>query len=472
MPISYRHPQALPYLFLTELWERYGFYIVQGLLILYMTQYFNLPDSESYTILGTFTAFVYISPLIGGVLADKVLGFSKTIVWGGFFLVLGCALLSLSLRITFYPALATIIVGNGLFKPNISSLLGTLYTIDNPRRDSGFTLFYVGINTGAFLAGLTSGYIKDYFGWHISFMLASIGMLIGLITFWYGLKHISHLQESFTPMQKYKHFHSPWSLCYAFIAIILLSFLLKNQWIANSLLPVTGIVLLVLLSMIIIRQNIQYRKPLLLLMFLILSSIVYWMLYLQMFFSSNLFIYRLVNKQIGSITLSTTLFYGLESIFIILLGPLFAWSWQVLSQNEKNPSTVTKFASGIFFAGLAFLILSFSTQFPNAAGLINPLWIVFAYLCITIGELLLSPIGLAAVTVLSPRHLVGMMMGVWFVALGFGGVFAGKIAQFANVPDTVIVLSDQLAIYHHAFFQYAVIAFIVSGILFVLKWIV
>src|SRR3990167_4612039 len=152
----------------------------------------------SYTILGTFTALVYIAPIVGGFLADRLLGFRRAIIWGGLFLVIGYALMSIATKATFYPAMATIIVGNGLFKPNISSLLGTQYSIDNPRRDSGFTIFYIGINIGALLAGLSSGYIKDYFGWHVSFILASMGLVIGLGVFAFGAKYIK-MPESLLP---------------------------------------------------------------------------------------------------------------------------------------------------------------------------------------------------------------------------------------------------------------------------------
>ena len=163
MSVIKHQPKALPFLFLTEMWERFGFYVVQGLLVLFMTQHFGYSDSDSYTILGVFTALAYISPIFGGMLADKFLGFKTAIVWGGLFLILGYVFLALPFGKTFfYPGLATIIIGNGMFKPNISSLLGTQYTTDDPRRDSGFTIFYIGINIGAFLAGISSGYIKEY----------------------------------------------------------------------------------------------------------------------------------------------------------------------------------------------------------------------------------------------------------------------------------------------------------------------
>jgi POT family proton-dependent oligopeptide transporter len=456
------HPKALYFLSLTEMWERFGFYVVQGLLILYMTRYFGFSDNTSYTILGIFSAFVYISPFIGGILADKVLGFKIAIVWGGLFLVLGYILLALPwAKALFYPALATIIIGNGLFKPNISSLLGFQYSPDDPRRDSGFTIFYIGINLGVLLAGFSSGYIKDFFGWRMSFGLASIGLIIGLGTFFFGLKHLSHTQHV-KPSYKFQ-----WQLfIYCLLAIIGMNFLLRIQILADWLLPAVGIVLLVFLLLLTMQQQADYRKRLLLLNFLIISSIVFWTLFLQMFFSVNLFIDRLVDKTLFGLPLTTTVFYASESIFIILLGPLFAWGWDALAQRNKNPSPILKFALGIFCAGIGFAILSVSTLSPDATGYIDPLWIFLAYLFITIGELLLSPIGLSAVTLLAPPHLIGMMMGVWFVAIGFGGIFAGLIAKIASVPENVHSIADKLLIYHHAFLNYAYLAFAVAIILF------
>lgn len=460
---SSRQPAVLPYLFLTEMWERFGFYVVQGLLVLYMTQYFGFSDSKSFTIMGTFTALVYISPLIGGLLASKVLGYRTAIIWGGFLLIAGYVLMALPYaNILIYPALATIIVGNGMFKPNISSLLGTQYEVDDPRRDSGFTLFYIGINIGALLAGLSSGYIKEYFGWHVSFGLASVGLVIGLITFRLGLAHIKGHHE--TPIMP-AGFKQQFAF-YSLLAIIGLSFLLEIQALSTWLLPAVGVILLIALVVLTLQQTPDDRKRMLVLNTLILSSIVFWMLFLQLFYSANLFVDRLVNKDFFGIHLTTTVFYASESIFIILLGPLFAWSWHTLGRNDKNPSPISKFILGILFAGLGFLVLAISTYFPNDAGLINPLWVFSGYLLITIGELLLSPIGLSAITMLSPPKLAGVMMGVWFVATGFGGMFAGLIAQLSNVPDTVTDLSGKLAIYRQAFMDYSHIAFAIVILLF------
>lgn len=460
---DHRQPKGLPFLFLSEMWERFGFYTLQGLLILYMTQYFGFTDNLSYTILGIFMALVYIAPLIGGYLASHILGFTVSIIWGGLFLVLGYALLALPYTtFLFYPALATIIVGNGLFKPNISSLLGTQYAPEDPKREAGFTIFYVGINIGAMCAGFSSGYVKDYFGWHASFALASFGLVIGLITFCYGLKYLT-LGGSPNQNRRPPHYQM---LLYCAFTIILLTFLLKAHVLADWLLPAVGVLLFVVLTILTLKQHPLYKKRMAVLNVLILSSIIFWMLFLQIFYSANLFVDRLVSKNFLGIPLTTTVFYASEAVFIILFGPLFAWGWQTLSHRHQNPSPLTKFTLGIFLVGLGFLLLSISTLFPDQAGLIGAHWVFLAYLLITLGELLLSPIGLSAVTTLSPPRLTGMMMGVWFVATGFGGIFAGWLAKLSSLPDSAITLQQKLAVYHNAFLDYAYLAFFVALVLF------
>lgn len=456
-------PKALPYLFLTEMWERYGFYVVQGLLILYMTQFFGFSDNKSYTIMGVFTALVYISPLIGGYLANNILGYRTAIIWGGFLLIIGYALMALPIaHIMLYPALATIIVGNGLFKPNISSLLGTQYKPNDTRRDTGFTLFYIGINIGTLIAGFSSGYIREYFGWHVGFAFASVGLMIGLITFHIGKQHIKGNHDAPDLPTGFKQQF----ILYTILAIIGLSFLLKIHALASFLLPGIGVILLVALIYLTMQQAPEYRQRMLILNTLIISSVVFWMLFLQMFYSANLFIERLVNKDVFGFHLTTTVFYASESVFVILLGPLFAWSWHSLGKNERNPSPLFKFILGILFAGLGFFVLGLGTYFPNDAGLVNPLWVFGAYLLITIGELLLSPIGLSAVTSLAPPRLTGLMMGVWFVATGFGGMFAGYIAQLSSIPQTADTTSAKLAIYRYAFMDYSHFAFLMVIALF------
>lgn len=462
-----KQPKALSYLFLTEMWERFGFYTIQGLLILYLTQFFGFSDDTSYSLVGMFTALVYISPILGGLAADKFLGYKISILWGGLFLILGYFLLFLPYTALFYPALGTIIIGNGLFKPNVSSVLGKQYDQNDTHRDAGFTIFYIGINIGVLLAGLSSGYVKEYFGWQICFLIASVGLVIGLLTFLLGLKYLRNT-ESPIPVTFQIHCEL---LTICALIILGLTGLFHFYSVANTILPCAGFALLIALGILTFRQAPDARKNMILLITLIISSIVFWTLFLQIFFSANLYTDRLVDKHFLGLTLTTTIFYASESVFIILLGPLFAWLWNKLSRFNKNPAPLIKFTCGVFMTGIAFLLLSYSTYFPTTQNLINPLWIFAAYFAITIGELFISPIGLAAVTKLAPANLVGIMMGVWFVATGFGGMFAGWVAKLASIPDANQPLVQKLAVYHTAFMDFALMGFAITALLLIIQLI-
>ncbi|MBV8802762.1 MAG: peptide MFS transporter [Gammaproteobacteria bacterium] len=465
-----QYPKGLPFLFLTEMWERFGFYVVQGMLVLYMTKAYGFSDDQSYTILGVFTALAYISPMVGGFLADHLLGFKQAIVWGGFFLSAGYALLAVfSWMPGFYFALATIIVGNGLFKPNISSLLGALYGPGVAGRDVGFTIFYIGINLGVLLAGLSSGFIKDHFGWHAGFALACIGLLFGLSIFALGIKKDAIKYDHSLPVQKNFFLRKSCLIVYCFIAIPLIAFFLGNTLLSKWFFPTLGVVLLAFVFGLAYKQAPLNRNRLLTLNILIISSVIFWAIYWQMFFSVTLFIDRIIDKQVFGITVPTTVFYTLESIFVILSGPILVWLWQLLDENQCNPSSFIKFVLGIFSIGLAFLVLWLSTKFLDINNLVSPLWIVLSYFLITLGEMLISPIGLSAVTMLSPVNLTGMMMGIWFVALGFGGQLAGWLAKWSSVPESANTIFLQLPYYRAAFLKYALLAFGVTIILFIIQ---
>jgi len=345
---SQHQPKILSFLFIAELWERFAFYVVQGLLVLYMTQFYGFSDPVSYTISGLFTGLVYTSPFIGGFLADKLLGFKTAILWGGFFLVAGYTLLALfSTSFFFYLALATIIIGSGLLKPNIASLLGTQYVSNDVRRDSGFTLFYIGINAGAALSGL-SGYVRNAYGFQLTFALASIGMLIGILTFLYGIKHLKNTQKIQTPSTKLKS----QLFIYCLLAVIGVCLLLRMTALVYWLFPCAGIILLIFLVVLSMQQAPEYRSRLIALNILILSSIVFWMLFLQIFNSANLFVDRLVNKHLFGIPLSTTIFYALESVYVILLGPLLTFAWQM--GNSKKTFSHTEIFPGNIFCRIRF----------------------------------------------------------------------------------------------------------------------
>lgn len=465
---QYKHPRALPWLFLTEMWERYGFYVVEGMLILYLTQFLNFNDDISYSIVGAFTAFVYITPVIGGFLADRCMGYRFSILLGALLLALGYGWLSIAHHNYIYWALGLIIVGNGFFKPNISSLLGILYNTNDPRRDSGFTIFYIGINVGAMLGTISAGYIKDWLGWQSGFASAGIGLIIGFFTFLFSLKTLNG--EGRAP-QLFKSssnlvniLKNKWTQTFlAVLSISIFALLVNNKDLANILLVITGVFLLILIFAIAFKQKTtEYRNKTIALIILTLLSVVFWAVFFQVFFSVNLFTERDINRVVFGHQIPTTAFISIESIFIILTGPFLARLWQNLSRKKKNPSTAMKFSFSYLFIAGGYFLLSLGTHFSNSQGLVSPLWIVACYFFVTLGEMLLSPIGLSAVTALSPPRLVGLMMGIWLIAIGFGGKLGGEIAKFSSIPENLNNHLLENSLYGQAFLKYALISLLVS----------
>jgi POT family proton-dependent oligopeptide transporter len=467
-------PKGLSILFLSEMWERFGFYVAQSLLVLYMTKAVGFSDSHAYAITGAFTALAYIMPLAGGFMADQVLGFKQAIILGNILMAVGYGLLITAQTWLFYIGLAFIVVGTGFFKPNISSLLGTLYEPNDPRRESGFTIFYVGINVGVILATSSAGYIQDWLGWHTSFAVAGLGLIIGLITFIIGQKRLKNLglpPELALPTSQFNKFlrHKAGVGIIVLVLLALATLLFIYNQVATAFFWAGAGVVGISLIVMAYRYEPVVRDKFLALLMLICSAVVFWAVYFQLFFSVNLFIERNVKRQFGAIHLPTVLFIALEAIFIFLLGPLFARFWQRAAFAGRNPSPAFKFGLGTVLIGVGFfwLYLGIQTTF-TVSGLTNPLWVVLAYLFVTIGELLLSPIGLSTVTVLSPRNLVGMMMGFWLVSLGLGGNLAGVLAKVSSVPEAITDPHLTAPYYAHAFLQYAGLAVIMGFIILAL----
>lgn len=462
-----RQPKALPILVFAEMWERFGFYIIQALLILYLTQALGLSDSESYAITGAFTAFVYISPIIGGYIADQILGFKNSIILGGVLFTLGYAMLALWGENLLYIALAVVIIGNGFFKPNISSLLGAIYQKNDPRREAGFTFFYMGINLGSMLATLSSGFIKDAFGWWAGFGTASVGLLLAILNFILGAKHLAAYGKA--PVRSknealwQKLLHNPLTVILGIlVGIPMLSSLLRYKTLANVLLFSAAAVLLVALIIMAYQQPLrEQRNKMFVLIWLTLVSVLFWAVFFQIFFSLNLFVDRRIDRVIWGTEIPTVAFISFESLFIVLLAPFLAKLWSYLNIKGKNPSVIVKFLGAFLFMAIAFLLLYASTGF-HQANLIHPLWIPIAYLCITLGEMLLSPIGLSAVTVLAPERFVGLMMGVWLIAIGYGGKLAGVLASLSSIPEGITDPLLESQFYGNAFFTYSMISLVLA----------
>lgn len=471
------HPRGLFICFLTEMWERFSFYGMKFLLVLYLTKYHLFTDSQGLDVLGAYAGLVYALPVIGGMLADRYLGMRKAVVFGGVLLVLGHLGLAFegheatvvngvveqdtfALKI-FYFSLALIIIGVGFLKPNISTIVGKLYAKDDPRRDSGFTIFYMGINIGSFLATILCGWLGETYGWGYGFGLAGIGMVFGLITFLWGQKWLEgHAEPSNPEVLKEKVFAgiNREAMIYA-ISILFLGviwYFVQSADIVHTTLNIMALVVLIWLTWFLITKcNKVEREQMSVLALLTIFTVVFWALFEQSAASMTLFADRVVDRTVfGSWELTAVQTGSLNAMFIFLLAPVFAWLWTFLSKRKLEPNTPVKFGLGILQAGLGFGALVLGTTMPDEAGKVALIWLVLAYLLHTTGELCLSPVGLSAVTKLSVPKVVGVMMGTWFLATAYSELVAAQIAKFAAIemkPGEVMDISAAVGTYAEFF---------------------
>ncbi len=469
------HPRGLAVLFFAEMWERFSFYGMRALLILYLTQHWLFGDKVSTGIYAAYGSMVYLMPVIGGYLADRLLGFRKAVVFGAILLVCGhtgMAFEGEAARVVdgvvvrddaalqvFYFSLAFIIMGVGFLKSSISNIVGQLYDRDEDtsRRDAGFTIFYMGINIGAMSAGLLCGWLGVQYGWAYGFGLAGLGMLVGLVTFVWGKPWLEGAGEPDNPEYLTKRIflglNREW-LTYlgGLVGVVIVWHLIQHVGMVSMALYATaGTASLGIIYYALRKCSPFERGRLLVLLFLIAMSVVFWALFEQAGSSLNLFTDRNIILP-GGVT--APMLQSLNPAFIILLAPLFSMLWVALAKRQWNPSLSAKFGLGMLQAGLGFGALVIGCQYADSAGQVAFVWIVLAYLLHTTGELCLSPIGLSAVTSLSPVRIVGFMMGVWFLSSSFAHTVAGLIAQTASVseePGAVIDPVRSLAIYANTF---------------------
>ncbi len=488
------HPRGLFVCFATELWERFSFYGMKFLLLLYLTKYHLFSDRAGLEVLGAYAALVYAMPVIGGLLADRYLGMRKAVIFGGVLLVLGHLGMALegeqarqvgdtivrdeSTLQAFYFSLALIVIGVGFLKPNISTIVGRLYAQDDPRRDAGFTIFYMGINIGAFAATLLCGYLGETFGWRYGFGVAGIGMLIGLATFLYGQKHLHGLAEprDSTVLQQKSPLgiSKEWTiyLC-GLLAVFAAWRMLQFHGAVGHLLNLLSVAVLVGLGWFIaLKCNAIERSRMLVLLILTMSTVVFWALFEQAAASMTLYADRVLDRTIFSYTLTASQFGSLNAFFIFLFAPLFAWLWIFLGRRGLEPSTPVKFALGIAQAGLGFGALVIGAATPNEAGLVAGYWMVLAYLLHTTGELCLSPVGLSAVTKLSVPSVVGVMMGAWFLATAYSEFVAAQLAKLAaveTVDGAVADIGAALASYTELFTGLLYVGLVFAALLLLLS---
>lgn len=442
------HPKGLPILFFTEMWERFSYYGMRALLVLYLVNHLDYERANALHVYATYTALVYLTPILGGFLADRYLGTHRSILIGA--IVMSMGHFAMASEDLLFLALGLLIVGNGFFKPNISTLVGQLYSQDDPRRDSGFTLFYMGINLGAFFSPLVCGTLGEVYGWHYGFSAAGIGMLLGLTIFVYG-------QTYLVPHDNSKHHQlnkKDWVNVFLWsISSLVLVYLIVKAWPVISPLwtnEASGFKTFVFFAIAVffiaacitfLRTLKKYSRVeqdrLWVILILGLFVIFFWMGFEQAGGTLNLFADQLTDRNFMDWEMPASYFQSLNPLLILLLAPIFAVFWMRLDQSPYALSIPVKMALGMIILGLGFVVMVFAQQHAEAIGKVSPIWLVIVYTLFTIGELFLSPIGLSMVTKLSAASLVSMMMGIWFSFIAIASYLAGTLESLIeqwNIP--------------------------------------
>lgn len=435
------HPRGLFVLFFAEMWERFSYYGMRALLIFYLTKHWLFSDGEASVIYGAYTALVYITPVIGGYLADRWLGQRKAVLFGAVLLTFGHFLMAFegdgggqadaAINI-FWAALAFIIVGSGFLKANISVIVGQLYRRTDARRDPAYTIFYIGINLGAFLGALIAGYLGETYGWAYGFGAAGFGMLLGLVVFVIGkpwLEGRGEPRDLVALKKPVMGVPTEWLIYVGGVACVgLVWVMIQYQALVGSLLGIFGALLVgYVLFTAVTKLDRHSRDRIFAAMFLIMGSILFWALFEQHGSSLNLFTDRYVDRNILGADVPASVFQSVNSAYIILLGPVFAGLWLWLAKRGWEPSSPAKFGIAMLLVGFSFLVLVWGAA--ASPELVPVIFVFLLYMLATMGELCLSPVGLSAMNRLAPAHMASLIMGMWFFASATGNFAAGLIAS-------------------------------------------
>ncbi len=422
------NPRSLSTLFFTEMWERFSYYGMRALLVLYLVNSLNYSESEALHIYAVYTGLVYLTPLIGGYLADRFLGTQKSIFIGGLTMMIGHFLMAFPDYL--YLAIGMLIIGNGYFKPNISSLLGRLYKLNDLRRDSGFSIFYVGINLGAFLAPLIVGYVGETINWHYGFAIAGFGMLAGLIQFYYGQNKI--IKED-TTQQSRKLKSADWGLItiISLINIPLILLILEVNQLINHYFFEILLALVMFISLYLLTRKKQLLsakedlKKIVYIGVLSIFVIFFWVGFEQAGGSLTLFANNSVDRDFLGFIIPASFFQSINPLIIILIGPMIANFWLRVDRSKSNINTSQKMGLGLLLLAGGFFLITLVNNSSDSS--ISLWWLVGVYFLHTLGELCLSPIGLSMVSKVSPKKIASLMMGFWFLSSAVANFMAGKL---------------------------------------------
>jgi len=442
------HPAGLATLFFTEMWERFSYYGMRALLLLFMVASaekggMGLDEKTGGAIYGLYTMFVYLLALPGGWLADKYFGLRKSVFYGGCLITLGHFCMAFPFTQTFFLGLLFIVLGTGMLKPNISSLVGQLYDIkDQAKRDAGFSIFFMGINVGATLAPIITSYLGETINWHYGFAAAGVGMALGVIQYKLTESNLgdaglepSKLSDAGLQMKRERQVRGVLIvfivLLAAFVSLLFAGMITVNPvQIARTSTYVISACVIAYFAYVFFFEELSAdeKKKLGVIALFFLTSLMFYAGYEQQGSSLTLFADRYTHRYIGSFNFPSGWFQTFPAGFVIILSPMFAWLWVWLSKRNLNPSTPVKLSMGVIFMGLGYAVMMGASWIVVAGKMALPGWLISTYLLHTIGEICLYPVGLSAVTKLAPQRLVGQMMGVWFMSLALGNLYAGLFA--------------------------------------------
>ena len=441
------HPRGLATLFFTEMWERFSYYGMRAMLLLFMvatveTGGLGMEEKTAGAIYGLYTMFVYLLALPGGWLADRFFGLRKSVFYGGCIIALGHACLAFPSQETFFLGLLFIMIGTGLLKPTISSLVGELYSVDEPaRRDAGFSIFYMGINIGGFISPLIVGELRAY-NWHYGFAAAGVGMVLGLIQYKLTEKNLGEaglyperLADE-TLQQKRDQSIRNGIIAFVLLLTVFVTLMMTKTIVINPIVvaQASGVILIVsvivyfVYLMFFTGQSMSVRLKLVALAIFFLTSGLFYSGYEQQGSSLNLFAERYTDLELGSFHLRPEWFQSVPSLVVVLFVPVFAWLWVWLGKRKMSPSIPVKMALGPIFTGLGFIVMMGGSMIIVGGSSASPWWLISTFTLHTFGEICLYPTGMSATSKLAPKNLLGQLMGIWFMSLAFGNLIAGLYA--------------------------------------------
>lgn len=477
-----KYPRQIWSLFFSEMWERFCFYGMRGMLVFFMISQLNFHEKEANLQYGATQAFVYAFTFIGGLFADKILGFRKSLFWGGLLMIVGSLILATDPHKFFFLGISFTVVGTGFFKPNISSMVGQLYKPNDSRADAGFSLFYAGINLGALLGGylciaigkgeFLNKIIAEEMRWHIAFGLAAIVMVISLINFIFTQRRLGTIglqpghplaETKAAPIPKWQEY-GVYVLSLVFVPIIM-TMVAKTEY-TDYFMWTIGPLTLIYLFYEMSKVTASERKKLWAALVFIIFSIVFWGIYEQSGGSLSIFAAKNLNKDLFGLDPNGVNNSG-GAFFIIFLAPLIGLLWIWLNKRKIEPNTIIKFGLGFIFLGLGYYVLFATRLFADLQGITSLNFFTIALLIITLGELCLSPIGLSIMTKLSTKNLQGMMMGMWFLASAYGQYVAGIIGASLATAKEGSTNYDELITYTDGYKQLGLYA-IIAGVVLIL----